>query len=189
MLKQLLQNGESEKLEFKTSFGREAIETLVAFANAQGGRLLIGVKDSGEVMGVSASIESPQQWINQVKSSTASSVVPDVEVLEYEGKDVVILTVPRIVLNMIVHRDYRSSSDSTIKIFNDRIEFFNPGTLSDGISLDEILSGSSPSISRNKQIASIFKEAGIKRVREAMYEADAHAPVFYQTTQDLRKKY
>ncbi len=51
MLKQLLQNGESEKLEFKTSFGREAIETLVTFANAQGGRLLIGVKDSGKKYG------------------------------------------------------------------------------------------------------------------------------------------
>ena len=28
-----------------------------------------------------------------------------------------------IVLNMIVHRDYRDSSDSVIKIFDDRIEF------------------------------------------------------------------
>jgi len=34
-----------------------------------------------------------------------------------------------IVINMIVHRDYRSSSDSIIKIFNNRIEFFNPGGL------------------------------------------------------------
>lgn len=32
MLKQLLQQGENEELEFKTSFGRETIETLVAFA-------------------------------------------------------------------------------------------------------------------------------------------------------------
>ncbi len=29
-----------------------------------------------------------------------------------------------IILNMIVHRDYRDSSDSVIKIFDDRIEFF-----------------------------------------------------------------
>jgi ATP-dependent DNA helicase RecG len=35
-----------------------------------------------------------------------------------------------IVINMIVHRDTMSSSDSIIRIFDDRIEFFNPGRLS-----------------------------------------------------------
>ncbi|MCD6533657.1 MAG: AAA family ATPase, partial [Deltaproteobacteria bacterium] len=49
-----------------------------------------------------------------------------------------------------------------------------------------MLSGNSPSIPRNKQIASIFKEAGviekygsgIKRVRQTMKEAKAAAPQF-----------
>ena len=36
-----------------------------------------------------------------------------------------------IILNMIVHRDYRSASESCVKIFDDRIEFFNPGKLMD----------------------------------------------------------
>ena len=43
-----------------------------------------------------------------------------------------------IVLNMIVHRDYRDSSDSVIKIFDDRIEFFNPGDLYDDLTIEEI---------------------------------------------------
>ncbi len=46
-----------------------------------------------------------------------------------------------IVINMIVHRDYRACSDSAIKIFNDKIEFFNPGGLLKGITLNDILSG------------------------------------------------
>ncbi|HFA48598.1 MAG TPA: ATP-binding protein, partial [Bacteroidetes bacterium] len=33
----LIQNGESETLEFKTSFGKEVIITLSAFANTKGG--------------------------------------------------------------------------------------------------------------------------------------------------------
>lgn len=66
-----------------------------------------------------------------------------------------------IVLNMIVHRDYRASADSTIKILQNRIEFYNPGILLPELNLKEILSGNSPSISRNKQIVSIFKEAGL----------------------------
>lgn len=94
--------------------------------------------------------------------------------------------VREILLNMIVHRDYRASSDSTIKIHHDRIEFFNPGALLSGITIENILSGKNPSAPRNKQIASIFKEAGmiekygsgIKRVRQFMRDARAKEPFF-----------
>lgn len=37
--------GESITLEFKRSFGKEAIETVCAFANTQGGLVLVGVQD------------------------------------------------------------------------------------------------------------------------------------------------
>jgi ATP-dependent DNA helicase RecG len=81
---------------------------------------------------------------------------------------------------------YRATADSTIKIFNDRIEFFNPGSLPDGVSLEAILAGQSPSMPRNKQIASMFKEAGIiekygsgiRRVREIMALAGVRSPEF-----------
>ena len=45
--------GESEDLEFKASFGNEVIETLCAFTNHKGGVVLVGVEDSGKVVGVS----------------------------------------------------------------------------------------------------------------------------------------
>ena len=94
--------------------------------------------------------------------------------------------VREIIINMIVHRDYRAQGDSTIKIFNDRIEFFNPGSLPKGVRMQDILSGKMASNPRNKQIASVFKEAGIiekygsgiKRVRQSMADAGAPAPVF-----------
>ncbi|MCX7101566.1 MAG: hypothetical protein NTX38_08750, partial [Methylobacter sp.] len=63
-----------------------------------------------------------------------------------------------IVINMIVHRDYRSANDSTIKIFDDRIEFFNSGTLLEDLTVEKIKTGNYKSHLRNKQIASIFKE-------------------------------
>lgn len=65
--------------------------------------------------------------------------------------------VREIVINMIVHRDYRASADSAIKIFGDRIEFFNPGGLPREISMADILSGRVASMPRNKQIASLLK--------------------------------
>lgn len=44
-----LRAGESQTLEFKASFDKAAIETLVAFANAQGGTVVIGIADNGKV--------------------------------------------------------------------------------------------------------------------------------------------
>ena len=66
-----------------------------------------------------------------------------------------------IVLNMIVHRDYRDSSDSIIKIFDDRIEFFNPGDLYDDLTIEQLMSNNYESKTRNKLIASMFKECGL----------------------------
>jgi len=66
-----------------------------------------------------------------------------------------------IVINMIVHRDYRDSSNSIIKIFDDRIEFFNPGKLYGAITIDDLLSGNYSSQTRNKLIAKAFKEIGV----------------------------
>jgi len=70
-------------------------------------------------------------------------------------------SIREIVANMIVHRDYKSPSESSIKIFKDRIEFFNPGKLAEGLTVDRLLSGDYTSTIRNKQIASVLKDAGI----------------------------
>jgi len=62
---------------------------------------------------------------------------------------------------LIVHRDYRDSSDSIIKIFDDRIEFFNPGDLYDGLTVEQLESNNYKSKTRNKLIALMFKECGL----------------------------
>jgi ATP-dependent DNA helicase RecG len=64
------------------------------------------------------------------------------------------------VINMIVHRDYTSASDSVVKIFDDRIEFFNTGRLSETIKIENLFTGNYVSETRNKQISLIFKELG-----------------------------
>ncbi len=66
-----------------------------------------------------------------------------------------------IVMNMIVHRDYRSASDSIVKIFNNKIEFYNPGRLPDNITVEDLLSNNYKSTPRNKLIADFFKNLGL----------------------------
>lgn len=87
---------------------------------------------------------------------------------------------------MVVHRDYMHSGDSSIKIYNDKIEFYNPGKLSGEISIEKLLSGSYSSHTRNRKIASAFKEAqliekygsGIKRILNAFVNYGLKPPVF-----------
>ena len=71
-----------------------------------------------------------------------------------ERYDYPIDAIREIVLNMIVHRDYRDSSDSVIKIFDDRIEFFNPGSLPKDI---KYILKEEFSMPRNSTIARIFR--------------------------------
>ena len=91
-----------------------------------------------------------------------------------------------IVINAIVHRDYARPSDSVIKIFDDKIEFYNPGRLCGDLTVAKLLKGNYISTIRNKQIAGIFKEAGImekygsgiRRIVEAFRSSGLPAPRF-----------
>ena len=91
-----------------------------------------------------------------------------------------------IVINMVMHRNYMSPDASLIKIYNERIEFWNPGTLQVGISIDELISGNYVSRIRNVRIASTFKDAqlierygsGIKRIQQGFKVNGLRAPFF-----------
>jgi ATP-dependent DNA helicase RecG len=328
----IIKQGENEKTEFKSSFNKEVIETIVAFANKTGGSVYIGISKTNKIVGVNINSESVQNWINEIKSKTTPSLIPDSDLINIDDKTVVLLRIPEypikpvstqgkyfkrvfnsnhllstdeianehlktintswdyypspyhniddidldkvksfitqiqlkndtkitlsaleflnkfelirknqltlgayllfvknhclisdvqvgrfkseitiidsrslntdlftevneilsfirkhlmveyiitgepqrterfdfppdaireIVINMIVHRDYASSSASIIKIFDNRIEFFNPGSLYDGLTINDLLSDNYTSKTRNKLIAKAFKEVGL----------------------------
>jgi ATP-dependent DNA helicase RecG len=324
---------ETQHIEFKSKFNEDVIETLVAFANAKGGKVLVGVNDDGQpVKNFTIGKESLQNWINEIKIKTQPSIIPDAETIEYEGGEIVefsiqeypvkpvscrgkyfkriknsnhllsvtevvnlhlqyinsswdaypdpihgldeisfdkvqqsietlkakgqtinesplsfllksdlirddkptnaayllfkanntsigttielgrfqdlitikdtsrtksdivtqvnevldfvkkhinleiIITgeaqniqkwqypmeaIRELVLNMIIHRDYCATADSVVKIFNNKIEFFNPGTLPEELTIEKLLANDYKSIPRNKVIAEFFKNLGL----------------------------
>ncbi len=355
-IKKIISAGENLKVEFKTSFNAEVIETLVAFANAKGGIVLVGVSNEGVIKGTTLQPETIQQWINEIKTKTSPQVVPESEIIEIDTKIVIKLSVSEypvkpvafkgrfykrvnnsnhllnaldvvnlhlqsvnsswdfyiradktiddisfekienvieqisgrtgnrsiekpliflqknellknnsitnacylmfckdqtiqttielgffasetsikdsitcktdilsqvdivmdfvkkhinketiitgnkasierwqypleaireLVLNMIVHRDYTSAADSQVKIFPDRIIFYNPGLLSSDISIEQLYTSDYISYSRNKQIAQFVKDlgwiekygTGIKRVIELFEKSNLPTPV------------
>ena len=103
-IQKLINSGESETLEFKSSFNNETIETLVAFANTSGGRVLIGINNKNGVVGVNINEESVQNWINEIKSKTTPTLIPDVNIVTLEDKSIVIFTVPEYPIKPVATR-------------------------------------------------------------------------------------
>ncbi len=89
----ILLQGENEKVEFKTSFSKSVIETLVAFANTKGGVVYVGVKDNADVIGVDTEKESLQKWANEIKLKTVPSIIPDMDVISLNDKKIVTIRI------------------------------------------------------------------------------------------------
>src|SRR5438105_10156166 len=95
-IKHLIAEGEGQQLDFKYHIGSAAkiAKTLVAFANTDGGKLLLGVKDNGNIIGV----ESEEEFY-MVELAAEQFCKPPVgfEVKEWEseGKTVLEVFVPR----------------------------------------------------------------------------------------------
>ena len=81
---------ETQHIEFKSGFNDEVIETLTAFVNTKGGKVLIGVRNDGiPVKGFTVGEESIQQWINEIKTKTQPAIIPNADLVEYKGCEVV----------------------------------------------------------------------------------------------------
>lgn len=89
------------------------------------------------------------------------------------------------VINALIHRDYLSLADIQIKIYDNKIWFFNPGKLPEEITI-EMLKQDHGSIPRNRHIANVFFLAGLiekwgsgtKRMVELCREAGLPEPEF-----------
>ncbi len=75
---------ESQYLEQKKTFGKEVIISLVAFANTEGGAVIVGVEDDGTPCGLDIGPETLQRYLNEIKVSTYGKLcVADLERDDY----------------------------------------------------------------------------------------------------------
>lgn len=91
---ELITAGESETVELKNSFNDEAIETISAFANARGGIIIVGVKDSGEIYGLQLGKKTIEDIANQIHDATDPRLQPSLSIIALEKKLLVIIQIP-----------------------------------------------------------------------------------------------
>lgn len=85
----LIQSGEGERLEFKERWNEAALTTLAAFANTQGGAVLVGVSDDGHSVGWTGSDRDLQAIADQTADSLR--IQPSVTVQAYQGQKVLVI--------------------------------------------------------------------------------------------------
>jgi len=85
---------ETQLVEHKKSFGKEVIISLVAFANTEGGSVIVGVDDDGNPCGLEAGPETVQRCLNEIKVATYPQLVPKARAVEKDGRQIVIFEIP-----------------------------------------------------------------------------------------------
>lgn len=99
--KQVLSKGEDLTVEFKTWIHAKdmrerislAVDELVAFANAKGGTVYMGIEDDGTVTGCNR--YDVQKIMESIYDRTRPALFTEIEVIHYEGKDVLAIKVER----------------------------------------------------------------------------------------------
>lgn len=98
-LKTFLAQGETLTVEFKSDAkglpDRDLVATVVAMANTDGGRILLGVEDDGAVTGTQPAHQNIAGLVALIANRTSPSVTVRAELLAHEGKKVLSIVVPK----------------------------------------------------------------------------------------------
>ena len=102
---------ESQNIEYKESWRDEYLKWVCGFANAYGGRIYIGVRDDGTVVGVSDSKRLLEDIPNKIRDTMG--IVADVDLQERDGKKYIEIHVSPSSYPVSYHGEYHYRSGST----------------------------------------------------------------------------
>ncbi len=135
----LIEQGETNKVEFKLNFSSKVIVALNALANSLGGYVIIGISDNGDIIGVDLNKESTQNWINEVKQKTSPSIIPELIEFRVNEKVIVVFSVVEYPIKPIAYqgRYYARKNNSNHLLTVDEIVEFRFSSLN--LSFDSYL--------------------------------------------------
>ncbi|MEO9887869.1 MAG: ATP-binding protein [Balneola sp.] len=143
-LKNLIATGESSFLEFKHKVAspEKIAKEMVAFANTNGGRILVGVDDNGDIAGIESYYEE-EFWLKQAaKDVCVPAIEINIEMVHAGKKDVLIVEVsesdqkPIAVKGSKKRTVYIRQNDENIAATDDRVEVLKNTTSSEGVTFE-----------------------------------------------------
>lgn len=113
-----LESVESHTTEFKSSWRDEYLKWICVFANTNGGRLLIGVDDNGNPVGVKDSKKLLEDLPNKFRDILG--IIPSVQLEKKESKEIIGIEVEHSFAPISYHGRFYVRSGSTIQELKDR---------------------------------------------------------------------
>ncbi len=107
-----LKNMESQNIEFKSNWRDEYFKVICSFANADGGRLIIGVDDRGNCIGVTNAKKLLEDIPNKVRNKLG--IIPSVEIKNKKGKKVINIIITPSSVPISYDGKYYTRSGSTV---------------------------------------------------------------------------
>ncbi len=95
-LEEIIANGENSRIEFKRDDIRaeQLAKEVVALANFRGGKVLLGVEDTGEISGVSR--DNLEEWVmNVFQNNIHPMILPAYETVRVADKQIAIIDFPQ----------------------------------------------------------------------------------------------
>jgi len=102
---------ECQNIEYKESWRDEYLKWVCGFANAQGGKIFIGVSDSKEVVGIANAEKLMEDIPNKIESLLG--IVAEINLLVSEGKNYIEIDVEPSNIPISYHGHYHYRSGST----------------------------------------------------------------------------
>lgn len=111
-------NRESQNIEFKTTWRDEYLKVICAFANTEGGKLIIGVDDKGNLTGVKNPKKLLEDTPNKVKDILG--IIPKVIIEKRKSKDVMVIEIEPAYAPIPYKGNFFVRSGSTTQELKDR---------------------------------------------------------------------
>ncbi|MCX5703442.1 MAG: putative DNA binding domain-containing protein, partial [Candidatus Omnitrophica bacterium] len=89
-LKGLIKESENIELKLSLSLINEIIEAISAFANARGGKIVVGVDSGGRIIGIQIGKDTIESLTNRIAQNTDPKIHPRISVKDIEGKKIVV---------------------------------------------------------------------------------------------------
>lgn len=98
-LKELINNGENKRVEFKEQLPKNEsiVKTIISFSNTSGGKLIVGINDNREIVGIADEniFELQDKISSLIFDSCYPNILPEIYTLNLEGKLLLVIEVFR----------------------------------------------------------------------------------------------
>ncbi len=98
-LLEVIESGETQEIELKQSFHSSQVfaKLMSGFANTQGGMIIIGVNANKKIIGLTEDADKLQQKISVAAQTVAPPLIPDIQVHNIEGKEVIAVVIQKVI--------------------------------------------------------------------------------------------